>query len=533
MLIDGRTVADGQRLACDVCIVGGGPAGISLAMALRDRPLKVMLVESGGFDFDVDVQELYRADTPDLPYDLMTMRLRYFGGCSNHWGAYCRPLDPDTFEAKPWIPKSGWPIGRADLDPYYPAAARMCGLPEVEVPAPDLAARWQHGTADFGADSGLRNVSFQIAPFTNFGESYRAPLVDAANVTICLNTTIARLHSQSGAAVEHAEAATLADNRFTIAARAFVLACGGIENARVLLASNGTVATGLGNRHDQVGRHFMDHGHFQLGHIRIADGFDAKPYLEIPPEGDQIGCNVHVALDLATRQRAGIADQAVQFHVREPTPGETSLRLIKEAFKRGTYPDHLASHIGHIIQDLGPVTETLSRQLRGDYAEVPEENNFFALRLVGEQVPNAESRVTLTDQLDRLGVPIAKLEWRLSDLDQRSMATTGQIFADAIAKQGLGRVKLELERPAHFVDGGWHHMGTTRMSEDPRTGVVDRNCKVHEVDNLYMAGSSVFATGGHGVPTMTIVAFALRLAEHLNRRLTGAALRADSGPERN
>jgi choline dehydrogenase-like flavoprotein len=516
MLIDGRSVGAGDRLEAELCVIGAGPAGITVAHALRNRPFRVLLVEAGGFEYDGEVQELYRAETGDLPYELMDMRVRYFGGSSNHWGGYCRPMEPATFAPRPWVPHSGWPIRSADLAPYYPPAAALCGLPGIELDPEVWARRLGHGRIDFEHAGRLRNAVFQIAPYTRFGERYRDDLLQAANVTIALNSSVLRLHSNPEAsAVTHAEVATLAGNRFTIAARAFVLACGGVENPRILLASNAVEPAGLGNRRDLVGRFFMDHGHFNLGQLEIAPAFDPVLYMERPPDEEHGGLQVHITLSEAAQREAGVADQSVQFHPWVSTPSEHSFNVVKEAIKHGRYPERLGEHLANIIRDFGPVTQAVSRRFQANGGGEGAAAGPIGLRFVGEQVPNPDSRITLAEQRDRFDVPIARVAWRLAELDWHTMRATGRIVADEFGRLGLGRVQLDpAEQPA-FVDGGWHHMGTTRMSDDPATGVVDRHCRVHGIDNLFIGGSSVFATGGHGTPTLTIVALALRLADHL------------------
>ncbi len=520
MLIDGRKIEAGSELSTDLCIVGGGPAGISLALALAGQPLDVMLIESGGFEFDDAVHELNQVVADHLPYEIMDMRLRLFGGCSNHWAGFCRPLEPETFERRDWIPHSGWPIRRADIDPYLPRAAELCQIGQVQTDPAYWSKQRKIGYFDFDQQSAIRHAVFQISPYTRFGEVYRQPLLDASNVKLCLDTSIKAFHAKpDGQWVDEVSATTFAGNQFKIKAKAFVLACGGIENARMLLVSNDVEKAGLGNRHDRVGRYFMDHGHFHLGNLMTRMPFDPHFYgIELPDEMTP-GLSIHLRLSREAQAKAGIGNQAIQFRDQVLSAGEHSFRTVKQAVLRGHVPENLWRHLGNIAEDIGPVSAAIGRRIWYGSSDVRSYPNTVALRYVGEQVPNPDSRVTLTDRLDRLGMPIARLDWQFSELDHRTFRGMRDLLAQEFGRLNLGRLQPFEEDPPQWADGGWHHMGTTRMSDDPVDGVVDRNGRVHSVGNLYIAGSSIFSTGDHGAPTLNIVALALRLADHLKAKV--------------
>jgi choline dehydrogenase-like flavoprotein len=520
MLIDGRKIEAGTELTADLCIIGGGPAGITLALALANTQLDVLLVESGGFEFDDAAHELNYVAADNLPYVVTDMRLRMFGGCSNHWAGYCRPLEPETFERRAWVPHSGWPIKRPDLDPYYPRAAELCQIGQVEPDPAVWAKKTKTRFFDFDHKSEIRHAVFQIAPYTRFGEVYRAPIVDAPNLRLCLDTTVTRLQPRhDGQWLDSVSATTFAGNAFTIRAKAFVLACGGIENARMLLVSNDVEPAGLGNRNDLVGRFFMDHGHFHLGNLMTWEPFDPRFYGIEEPGEDGPGLSIHLRLSRAAQERAGVGDQAIQFRDHVLTAGEHSFRAVKQALLRGHMPDNLWHHLSNVAGDFGPVVESVGRRIWYGRSDPRTYANMAALRYVGEQVPNPDSRVTLTDQRDRLGLPVARLDWRYTELDYHTFRGVRDLLAQEFGRLDIGRVQPFDDDPPQWADGGWHHMGTTRMSDDPKEGVVDRHGRVHSVGNLYVAGSSIFPTGDHGAPTLTIVALALRLAEHLRAEL--------------
>jgi choline dehydrogenase-like flavoprotein len=521
MLIDGRAVPDGAALDTELCIIGAGPAGITLAHALIGHPLKVLLLESGGFEFDDAVQGLSEHDSVDLPYDLAQMRLRYFGGCSNHWGGYCRPLEPATFARRPWIAHSGWPIDGAELGPHYDAAAALCQIGPLEPDAAAWAERLRLAALPLAPDGDLADMLFQLSRPIRFGEAYRRPLVQAANVTLCLNGTATALTAHpAGGHVEQAEIGTLGGGRFAIRARAFVLACGGIENARLLLASNDVEPAGLGNRNDLVGRFFTDHAHFHLGELALAAPADPQLYLEPVATGPGRAVVLHLQLTAAAQARERLPEVAVKLRPGLPSAGERSLRSVATALRMGRMPPHLSDHLGNMIRDIGGVGGALARMAQHkllSHELLPRHPGVLALRSVGELVPDPANRVRLGRRRDRLGQPLARLDWQPTSFDRAAMRRLGMILAQELGRQGLGRVMLPEAQP--FIDGGWHHMGTTRMSDHPGSGVVDRNLRVHGIDNLYIAGSSVFPTGGSGAPTLTIVALSVRLAEHLRAAL--------------
>ncbi len=257
MLIDGRTLPPDHLLDCDLCIIGGGAAGITLASAFAGgRDVDVCLVESGGFDFDAEVQELYRGDGGRRTLRGLRHPPALFRRHDQPWGGYCLPLEDLDFEVRPWVPYSGWPLGRADLAPYYEMAGDLCQIGGLDTAPSAWAERLGLPVLDLDG-SGLRNLVFQVSPPTRFGEAYRASLLTADNLKICLYSNVIGFHRPAGGSVvERIRVATLAGGRFAVRARCFVLACGGIENARLLLCSR-RADDGLTDLPDLVGRFFI------------------------------------------------------------------------------------------------------------------------------------------------------------------------------------------------------------------------------------------------------------------------------------
>ncbi|HEU4993382.1 MAG TPA: FAD-dependent oxidoreductase, partial [Gemmatimonadaceae bacterium] len=258
MHFDGRAVQRDAELTADLCIIGAGAAGIAMALELAGSPMSVLILESGGFDPDPQTQALARGEVVGLPtFPLEVSRLRFFGGTTGHWGGFCRAFDPIDFEARPWVPHSGWPITHAEVAQYYERAHELCqvGPPDYEPDQWDLAE-----TPPLPLGKDVRTRLIQFSPPTRFGVRYRDAVVKAPNISLYLNSNVTSIRPDAnGKTIARLDVATLSGNRFTVKARTYVVAVGGIENARLLLASNQVMQRGVGNDHDIVGRYFGDH----------------------------------------------------------------------------------------------------------------------------------------------------------------------------------------------------------------------------------------------------------------------------------
>lgn len=490
MLFDARSIPRDITLETEVCIVGAGAAGISLALALAGAAFRVCLLESGGFEPDEETQKLARGRVYGRSYfRLDEARSRGFGGSTRCWDGICRPLDPLDFEARDWVPHSGWPLDAAQLRPYYERAQELCGLEDFDY----SAARWARPDMPalaLGA-SGLETRVFQIAP-RRFGEAYRQAVTRAPNLDTYLFANAVDLEAdRDGGSVRRLRVACLGGNGFSVRARHFVLATGGIENARLLLASRGVREQGLGNQHDLVGRFFMEHPHLLAG-VLLPSGTELPLGLYWPRPQGRVRVVGYWTASAAVQRR----ERMLSF----------STFLSQEL------------DLPHFEQDLGRAVHEMDRP--GGAAP----GRALLLANASEQAPNPASRVRLSDERDALGLPRVQLEWRLSPLDQRSLRRGHELLGQAVGRAALGRFQLTLSeddlRWPPELQGGRHHMGTTRMHTDPRQGVVDADCRVHGLANLYVAGSSVFPTSGSASPTLSLVALALRLADRLREELS-------------
>jgi choline dehydrogenase-like flavoprotein len=456
----------------DVCICGAGPAGITLARALAGKNRRVALMEGGGLESSEESQSLYHGESVGVPYPVDSSRLRYFGGTSNHWVGETRELDHRDFEALPHHPLNEWPIGASDLDGYAQLAADIL----------DLAPAVQPTDIFKGREDTLKSISRRMSAPTVFGLKYRDELARSGLIWLCLNANLVDIALEENLKLvshfafrSHARA-----HVFKVRARRYVVCCGALENARILLNANRQMPQGVGNQRDLVGRFFSEHIDVTLGRAVLAK--------ELPSHSE------YIPSDTLMRSR-----RCLSYVVR--------LSPIRAAEWQGgrceTFP------------------ERVDRAVRTDGAACINAEVEGAV----QQSANRDSRVTLATSKDRFGLRRLSLDWTLSDLDRHTIRTAALETGRALARHDLGRMQLasylhaDLDTISDYCVGQSHHMCTTRMSDSPATGVVDRNCRVHDVGNLYVGGSSVFASAGVSNPTYTIVKLALRLGSHLNAEL--------------
>jgi choline dehydrogenase-like flavoprotein len=491
--IDARQIPDRTELTPDLAIIGGGPAGITLALALAHTPLRMLLLESGGMDFDPATQALYAGEESGVRYiPLDATRLRYLGGGTNHWGGWSRPLDALDFEKRDWLPYSGWPFPRDELEPYFPRAQNL-----IEA-GPFLYDKLAKGALP-GAllplgPGGTYNSFFQFSQWrgnaqhlpTAFGHRYAEDLKRIPNLQLMLNANGTGLRLAKDVRwVDHLDVATLSGRKFTVKPRHVVLACGGIENARLLLASNDVIATGVGNQNDLVGRFFADHA-------------IPRDTATLVVFGGEIAGFYKTTMDAEGAHFRGTLSPTEAFRRARQLTG--ALITVEQRVE---------------LDALGQAAvETTSAALGTDAGNA----HAYSLGVGLELAPDPERRFTLTDTRDALGMPRLKLNMTISDDDLARYRLTLIELARQLLGAKSGMLRLDRQARGEWLAGmdwGNHHMGTTRMHDDPKQGVVDANSQVHGLANLFVAGSSVFPTYGASNPTLNLVALTLRLADHL------------------
>jgi choline dehydrogenase-like flavoprotein len=517
--------APDARLHADVAIVGAGAAGITLARALLGRGLSVCLVESGDADYEPEVQDLSIGESRGQPYyDLRDARLRFFGGTTAIWGGRCMPLDPIDYRTRSWVPQSGWPIDEAALAPWLRAAGAGLGLRFEHF---DARLRKVLDLPDFPLEgAGLDTAFWQFDhAFWRFGLPNCQDLAQADDLRILLGATLVDIVTDPQARhVQELQLAGRDGHRRWLRAGQVVLAAGGIENPRLLLNARGSMPTGLGNARDQVGRYFMEHPRALIGCVHGQDGLRLwQAYRAF----HRAGAKLTPALRLpdAEQEARGVLNAAVTLKYR-PNGGRSLLaRLYEEVRHRGS-PNRLVRRIWSMKSLVDrAVVQRAEMALRR--AQIAAGAGSFQVMVRAEQAPDPESRITLSAQRDTLGQPMARLDWRIGAQEVATARAMGEVFGAALDRAGIGGFAradwLDDAAAGWPTDptisghalGGYHHMGTTRMGTDPATSVVDPECRIHGMDNLWIAGSSVFPTGGWSNPTLTIIALSLRLAERV------------------
>ena len=520
MIIDAVEVQAGAEIPVDVCVIGAGAAGISLAIELSSSGLIVGVLEGGGLEFEDESQELYKAKVFGKMYpDPLYTRLRFFGGSTNHWAGHCAELAEDDFEPKPWLSVDGWPIRKSDLAQYYKKAKAYCGLSDVSfnVDYWKQKSGKQIISKQFPwLDTGVSINTLQ----TLFGDVYRPFLTSSETTLVFLHATVIAIEADGTAtAIERVEVvSTHQDRRFSVKARAFVLACGGIENARLLLASKSVNERGLGNDYDLVGRYFMDHPVAKVAIFYPSNPAKVAQYLEFDPDA-----HGWFRISPSTMRQEGLAGARLpmipvsRYYASE---GIESFHILLNAVEAGTVPNDLTHHFWNVARDIDMVAEAIARKwFDASITSDADRRDVYLVDSMMEQLPDRANRISLSSERDRLGLPRVEIQWRLSEADKDSLWRSCELLGRGLGASGAGRLRVLGDQEGRTWDDllnfGHHHMGTTRMHDDPRHGVVDRHLRVHGLHNLYVVGSSVFPTGGHVPPTLTIVALAVRLAEHL------------------
>ena len=526
MYIDARNITQEECLETDICIIGAGAAGISLALELKDSQFKVLLVESGDHKFSHPTQLLLRGENVGQDYlNLEFTRRRQFGGTTNTWAGVCRPLDKIDFEKRAWIPFSGWPFSKSELDPYYERAHLICQLGPYEY-SPEY---WSKSGARniIKRDTPLETIVFQYSPPTNFATTYGDLIDQAPNITTLLNANIIELildaYQQK---VTLAKGKTIKGNQFVVKARYFILAAGCLEITRLLLSSHQQHTAGIGNQHDLVGRFFQEHPYVWSG--AFMQPIDRLPLVQdsvVDFESDMqnIGTVFGIGLSKSTLIKERISNASALFVKRRwhkvqdsyYSPANISLQKLYDTLRHKSPPEfnQIFENMGVISKNLDSVVDILKNLFIGKFRP----SNWVAIRSHIEQVPNPNSRVTLSDQKNLLGQSRVKLDWQFSPQDLKTLNRFHQLLNDGLLKMGFP-IQLFDQNPddwPHSLSVGKHHMGTTRMHDDPKQGVVNSDCQIHGYSNVFVAGSSVFPTSGQSNPTLTIIALAIRLADKI------------------
>jgi len=519
---DASNLPSGSITQCDIAIVGAGAVGLFLARELAQTKLKVVLLEAGDRGETLAAQRdcsgRYTSTLTGRP--LPVAHWRALGGSTLRWAGQCGRMLKSDFEKRSWVANSGWPFELSELEPFYERAESLLGLPS---PEPDEL----FSISDDG-EPALVSHHFQFPNVRDFRDLFAEDLASMHRVAIFLNAPVVEIQTdESGKKITELHVQNKQKGISRVSAKAFVLAGGGIDNVRLLLSSRSVHKDGLGNSYDQVGRYFMDHPYFCSATCAL-DGV-AKMWPDSTVEDyDRIFMRNSIRViqfDDAWLRRHELLNCGIIF-------------IGRKRFK--AHRDYLSKP----VDDMHSLTELLSERVAG-YGETSRllmSSGRGALRIAGayarallpqqlkhelavarstmEPVPDPESRVRLSSRSDRFGVPFPEIDWRMGQQELDSMDRMHQVLSTAMQRSGLEVPEIRLERSPETgwpvpMQGGRHHIGTTRMHTNPSQGVVDSHCRVHDLGNLFIAGSSVFPTASYVNPTLTILALGLRLADHL------------------
>jgi choline dehydrogenase-like flavoprotein len=510
--MDGSSsVRGGEEFAPDLCIVGAGPAGITIAQELDRLGMSVLLVEAGGLEVDATVQNQSRGESDGYPLHLLHhSRVRAFGGTLRHsrlWdeGWAARPLDPIDFEERARLTDVAWPFCLGDLEPFYERAVKLCGIQPF-----DTASTAWYQDAPLAARSlmggELEPMVFQF-PTVAFHDAW-SELSASEDVHVLLHTRVTDIElDATGKRVRRVNAVRPDGSRLSVHPRVLVIATGGIENARLLLTSDR--GRGIGNAHGLVGRYFAERLSFFAGYVDLSDGTSVDD-LDLFQRPGMSATGGGLRVTDSVQREAGFLNCAL-FLIPRPdlvtSPAVRSMAALRRVPDRRPHVPAIRRHVRNVLTGLPDLVGMVLNRSR---------TRTLALRVQGEQSPNPESRVTLGRGRDDLGIPVARVTWAMTELDKSSTRSAADVLDRNLRDQGLGAVRwtAHLESTT-LIEGNHHHLGTTRMHEDADRGVVDPDGKVHGIENLYVAGSSVFPSHGASNPTLTIIALALSLADRL------------------
>ena len=514
-------------LSSDVLIVGSGPAAWTLAKELSGSTLRILVLESGGGHQEAEPAEF--KETEDVGMPLFNGRYRGLGGTTTApgWANRCIAFDRIDYEDRPWAPGSGWPFGPEEITPYLEGASEYLGAGSY-VPDPTTAPGWRGPYSPQVDPHRLRPVHWVFGRDrgwdpTRFNDSFRGHRGD--NVQVVLYATVTHLDVDPlTGRVASLEVADPSGCRRTIPSKVVVLCAGGIENPRLLLNSNRQVAAGLGNGYDLVGRYLMDHPRDLSMSVSVdLRRLAAFRALFNPTvNGSGLGRRLFVgglALSEEVQRSEGLLNCAAWpvEDVSKDDPLEAAIRFARrDRSQKWSDVRRMAAHPLLFARSLH--THAVLDQ------PTPRLVTKAGFYIGSEQQLDAESRVSLSERRDRFGLPIARTDWRINRQERASHGRLAKLIVSEFERLSLPKATLAgwIEDEAYddtVLQDGCHPTGTTRISIDPRRGVVDADCQVHGVGGLFIAGSSVFPTASHANPTLMIVAMARRLARHLRGEL--------------
>lgn len=532
MIIDARNIVEDEQIECDICIVGAGAAGITLANELSDQDIQVIVLESGGIKYEKSLEHLNHGEVDlNVHSTLEQYRRRQIGGATTFWGGRCVPFDQSDFEVRAHVPYSGWPIIKADIDPYYRRAHDYCEIGSYSYAVKDVLPKANyHKKAISELNSSIISTEslYLFSPPTDFGKKYLEQLKKSKNLRIFTYANCLKIITNSeGNKVSSLEVSSIRKNYFSICAKQFILAAGGLEVTRLLLLSNNFYVNGIGNQYDLLGRFYMGHINHTFD-MKFVSQESIRWDYEKTSEG--VYCQRQIAIVEDERQRHKLLNQRVFMErpkIHDPSHNNSVLSatyLVKGLLSRQTKYQYPLLHFKNVLFDFSNLLNFSQKWIAGrmlSKRKLPSvvaksSADTYTFRIDSEQTPNFDSRVSLSRNKGIFGRNQLKVDWRCTELDVNSIKKSAYLISEEFSKAGVG--KLCSFPDISPASQGGHHLGTTRMADKPQKGVVDSDCRVYGLSNLYIASSSVFATSSYANPTLTIVALAIRLADHLKTK---------------
>jgi choline dehydrogenase-like flavoprotein len=547
MFVDARTMPSGAVTSADVCVVGAGPIGMSVAQQLARSGLRVALLESGGLEQDAAANALGQVAEIDFGNVTDLGNTRQVGGNANAWqvraglgwrGVRLVPLSPVDFTERPGVADSGWPITFDSLEKYFLRAQDVFALPRIGYDAHAWAGGVTEGLVPDGRD--MRSAVYQFGTGAVFVDDARKDLEASPLVTLYHHASaLELLTDDAGGRVTGVRVASQPGREMTFSAGHVVVAAGCVTTTQLLLSSDRVQPGGLGNGNDLVGRYFMDHlmltggklrptspaafERMSLYDIRVVDGTPVMGHLQLSDDVIERESLLNLSMILLPRERHYERHQALSERQEAGVSGALALR---EALLRRTLPRR--EDVGHVFRGAdGVVKRALDSTLfpkaklgRGGWSQLPRKSRRFeTFEVINqvEQAPHRDNRIMLSKDRNQLGARKFAVDWRWHDEDVAATMRAQEVFAREVRRAGWGELDIARVdgRPVVRSYSSSHFMGTTRMSADPGSGVVNESCAVHGVPNLFIAASSVFPTGGFANATLTTMALALRVADQV------------------
>jgi choline dehydrogenase-like flavoprotein len=537
----------GNLLNAKMCIVGSGAAGITLACELDGAPFNVLLLEAGNLRLEKGSTQNYSGSAA-LPHPEPSEFRRFgFGGSTAAWGGRCVPYDPIDFERRDYISNSGWPISYFEVARYYSRAMQYCDAGEFDFSVSRSLANTQPTIPGLENDQEILSDRLERYSLpTHFGRRYRGRIKGSKNILAVLSARCVCINkSDSGDFIESVEVVDRKGLRRCLRADVFVMAVGGIETPRLLFAS-APGRGGLGNHSNKLGRYYACH----FGNVcarLVANGI--KPAFHFEKTKDGVYCRRKLQFSDQAQHRHRLLNTVFRLHFpnyADATHGSAVMSMIyltksmlipehRHILKSGmgevkasSTPAHLRNVISGIPQLCDFGYQWLFRRYLAKrklpYTLVPNADGSFPIEFNSEQTPSENSRITLTHDTDQHGLRRVHVDWQIQEDDVAAAQRAFRVLQASVQRTTLCRLEFDEGQLnsviARSVPIGGHHIGTARMAGSPNAGVVDEQCAVFYLPNLFIASAAVFPTSSHANPTLTIIALSLRLAAHLRKKLS-------------